>query len=56
MVHQQSIVASLDNGIRAKVNGLQPGQQFVLGSSGILAPGMHVDAHPATATELEGMR
>lgn len=56
MVHQQSIVASLDNGIRAKVNGLQPGQQLVLGSSGTLAPGMHVDAHPATATELEGIR
>jgi RND family efflux transporter MFP subunit len=55
-VHQQNIVTSLDNGIRAKVDGLQPGLQLVLGSSGTLASGMQVDAHPATAVEMEGLR
>jgi RND family efflux transporter, MFP subunit len=55
-VHPQSIVTSLDNGIRAKVDGLQPGLELVLGSSGTLASGMQVDAHPATTAEMEGVR
>jgi len=55
-VHLQTITTSLDNGVHAKVDGLRPGQQLVLGSSGTLAPGMHVDAHPATSIELEGVR
>jgi len=55
-VHPQAVVTSLENGVHAKVDGLQPGQQVVLGSSGILAPGMPVNAHPATAVELEEVR
>lgn len=55
-VHPQTIITSLDNGIRAKINDLQAGQQVVLGSSGTLAPGMRVNAHPATSTELEAVR
>lgn len=55
-VHPQTITTSLDNGVHAKVDGLRPGQQLVLGSSGTLAPGMHVDAHPGTSIELEGVR
>jgi RND family efflux transporter MFP subunit len=55
-VHPQAVVTSLENGVHAKVDGLQAGQQVVLGSSGTLAPGMRVNAHPATAVELDGVR
>jgi hypothetical protein len=47
-VHPQDGVTSLENGVHAKVDGLQPGHHVVLGSSGTLASGMSVNAHPAT--------
>ncbi len=55
-VQPQAVVTSLETGVHAKVDGLQSGQQVVLGSSGTLAPGMRVNAHPATAIELEEVR
>ncbi len=55
-IHPQAVVTSLENGVHAKVDGFQLGQQVVLGSSGTLAPGMRVNAHPATAVELDGVR
>jgi hypothetical protein len=55
-VNFQDVVTSLENGVHAKVDGLQPGQHVVLGSSGTLASGMSVHAHLATDLELEGVR